>query len=353
MIKPDVLYRPYGSITLDTDNPMDNRYIMYLGCNDDVYCSGDPGYFEMYISHNGLDWKLYAWDQQCQSRWEGHTTEVPEVSDIITFTNCSNSSSNQYVGSIEEVFDGNTRMGFMLWTDNYTSPIYSYYSYDGINWICNGDPIDTIGEVNPTSGCWNSARNYNFDSVRMGNGYLISRSGYYNTGMAAVEPVNNPLPTTTGIDPSSKTAGAPGFTLTVNGTNFVANSTVRWDGVDRVTTYVSATQLTATIPASDITTTGTFDVTVFNPAPEGGTSNAQTFTVVTTPTVQTNAATGVTHPQATLNGDITDIGGENCDQRGFQYREQGTPAWTDWNEGGSFGTGAYNHTVGSLSPNTT
>jgi hypothetical protein len=43
---------------------------------------------------------------------------------------------------------------------------------------------------------------------------------------------------------------------------------------------VSATQLNAAIPASDLTDAGTFDITVFNPTPGGGTSNAQTFTVI-------------------------------------------------------------------------
>jgi len=86
MVKPDVLYRPDGSATLDTDNPMDNRYIMYLGSSHTSGGSGDTGYFEMYISHNGLDWKLYAWDQQCQDRWDSQATPVPtpEVYDIIT-----------------------------------------------------------------------------------------------------------------------------------------------------------------------------------------------------------------------------------------------------------------------------
>jgi hypothetical protein len=92
--------------------------------------------------------------------------------------------------------------------------------------------------------------------------------------------VEHPAPTTTGLSPSSRTAGEAGFTLTVDGANFVAGSTVRWEGADRATTYVSATQLTATIPASDITTAGTFDVTVFNPAPGGGTSNTQVLTVI-------------------------------------------------------------------------
>jgi len=74
---------------------------------------------------------------------------------------------------------------------------------------------------------------------------------------------------------------------------------------------------------------------------------------VQVPTLQTNSATNVSTSGATLNGNITDTGGENCDQRNFQYRVQGAPTWTDWNEAGSFGTGAYNHAVGSLSPGTT
>jgi hypothetical protein len=43
---------------------------------------------------------------------------------------------------------------------------------------------------------------------------------------------------------------------------------------------VSATKLTALIPATDIDTTGAFPVTVFTPATGGGVSNAQTLTVL-------------------------------------------------------------------------
>src|SRR5207302_15148 len=79
--------------------------------------------------------------------------------------------------------------------------------------------------------------------------------------------------------PTSAVAGGPQFTLTVTGTNFVTASVVRWNGANRTTTYVSATQLTAAISAADIATAGTAPVTVFNPAPGGGTSNPQTFTI--------------------------------------------------------------------------
>jgi hypothetical protein len=86
-------------------------------------------------------------------------------------------------------------------------------------------------------------------------------------------------PAITQLTPSSATAGGPGFTLTVTGSGFVSGSTVQWNSATRTTTFVSGTQLTAAIPASDIASTGTANVTVTNPAPGGGTSNTVTFTV--------------------------------------------------------------------------
>jgi hypothetical protein len=86
-------------------------------------------------------------------------------------------------------------------------------------------------------------------------------------------------PTITGLNPSSATVGGSAFTLTVNGTNFVSGSIVRWNGSDRTTTYVNNTRLTASIPAIDIATAGSASVTVFNPLPDGSTSNAVTFPI--------------------------------------------------------------------------
>jgi hypothetical protein len=90
---------------------------------------------------------------------------------------------------------------------------------------------------------------------------------------------NNPVPTLTALLPSSATAGGAAFTLTVTGTNFISGSIVKWNGVALVTTFGSATQLTAAVPATDIATAGTASVTVFNTTPGGGTSSALTFTI--------------------------------------------------------------------------
>ena len=86
-----------------------------------------------------------------------------------------------------------------------------------------------------------------------------------------------PAATITSLLPNTKVAGSASFTLTVNGTNFVSGSVVTFNGVVLTTTYVSVTQLTASVPASAVATVGTFNVTVTNPA--SSVSAPSTFTV--------------------------------------------------------------------------
>ncbi|HLG15431.1 MAG TPA: RHS repeat-associated core domain-containing protein [Blastocatellia bacterium] len=90
---------------------------------------------------------------------------------------------------------------------------------------------------------------------------------------------SNPVPAITNISPPSVAAGGDAFTLTVNGSGFISSSVVRANGSNRTTTFVNATQMTAQILASDITTAGSRSITVFNPSPGGGTSNTATLTV--------------------------------------------------------------------------
>jgi hypothetical protein len=99
---------------------------------------------------------------------------------------------------------------------------------------------------------------------------LLSALSY---AQAPVPFVNLPLV------PDATAPGGPQFTLTVNGTGFVSNSVVNWNGTLLATQFVSGSQLTATVPAADISTASTASVTVVNPAPGGGTSSVAFFTV--------------------------------------------------------------------------
>ncbi len=100
------------------------------------------------------------------------------------------------------------------------------------------------------------------------------------TGTSSSFTVLNPLPSTSSIAPDVVTTGAAGFTLIVNGANFVPTSVVRVNGNARSTTFVSTAQLTAAVLGSDISTAGSFLVTVVTPAPGGGTSGSQTVSVL-------------------------------------------------------------------------
>ena len=82
-------------------------------------------------------------------------------------------------------------------------------------------------------------------------------------------PVAGTVPAIAALNPPSMTAGSPGFTLTVNGTNFGGKAVVNWNGTPQTTTVVSGNQLTASVPAAAVATSGTVMVTVTNPATAG------------------------------------------------------------------------------------
>ena len=87
-------------------------------------------------------------------------------------------------------------------------------------------------------------------------------------------------PVITALNPGSAIAGGPAFTLHVSGTSFELSSVVQWNGSPRPTQFVSPTDLTASIPGSDIVTSGSVPITVSTPG--RGTSNVLSFTVSAT-----------------------------------------------------------------------
>ena len=62
----------------------------------------------------------------------------------------------------------------------------------------------------------------------------------------------NPFPILTSLSPSTAYVNSAGFTLTVNGSGFVSGAVVYWNNIALTTSYVSSTQLTAQVPASEI-----------------------------------------------------------------------------------------------------
>ncbi len=100
------------------------------------------------------------------------------------------------------------------------------------------------------------------------------------------------------LSQSSAVAGAPSFTLTVTGQNFLSTSLVYWNGVPLTTTFTSATLLTAMVPAADLAAAGTVQVAVVDPSPTSLLSNSLPFTVTASvqpaPVLSSLSATSVT-----------------------------------------------------------
>ncbi len=146
---------------------------------------------------------------------------------------------------------------------------------------------------------------------------LFLNNGYTRAATSPAVTVTAPDPSgpvITSLSPNRATAGGAAFTLTVNGTGFVAASTVRWNGSDRATTFVSNTQLRASISAADIAAVGTALVTVASPAP-GGTSSAVPFTISPAPTLTVSATTVA--PGASITVTLNNGPGGQFDWLGF------------------------------------
>jgi hypothetical protein len=88
-----------------------------------------------------------------------------------------------------------------------------------------------------------------------------------------------PPPTLTSLSPSTAVVGGPTFTLTVNGSGFVAGGTLSWNATDLGQyTLVSSTQVTIQIGAGFITLPGMANITASIPS-EISPSNFLPFTV--------------------------------------------------------------------------
>ena len=90
-------------------------------------------------------------------------------------------------------------------------------------------------------------------------------------------------PTLTSITPDTAVAGTAGFTFNVLGSNLSASSVVYWNATALSTTFQFSAGVTAFVPASLVSNSGTAQISVQNPGPVS--SNSIPFTIVVTPAI--------------------------------------------------------------------
>lgn len=213
--------------------------------------------------------------------WDGDLTLklVAPDSTSVLLSNRQGSNGKNYTGT---VFDSQAATSIVTGVPPYTGSFQPEQSLDALN-------------NKPVTGNWtlNVADLASSDTGTLVGWSLTFQSTYSCT-------VYNPVPVLTALSQTSVLRGSAGLTLTLSGTNFFNGASLLWNGKARPVTFINSGQLTAQIPASDLSTAGYFPVAVLNPAPSGGTSGSLQFTV--------------NNPQPAISGLLpvgTSAGGDN------------------------------------------
>jgi hypothetical protein len=174
--------------------------------------------------------------------------------------------------------------------------------------IVHGE-LDAFDATDLTKVLWTSLQNQGRDDVGNVAKFVpptIANGKVYIATFSKQLDVYGLFPIPSGLLPNSVTVGSPSFMLTVNGSGFESNSVVNWNGSPLATTFVSVTQLTATVPGSDVASIIPVTVTVSNPG--GSRSNGLPFTINPVPpatltSISPNSATvGATGFTITIDG---------------------------------------------------
>lgn len=198
---------------------------------------------------------------------------------VCTFTNKYNSTPQTSLKIIKNTSGGNGTFNY-----NVTGPT-SFTS--GITTV---DGTGVSGPTPASAGATyqiteSAPAGWTLSSVSCDNNFTETPTGAENIAVAAGEVTtcifgnlkNNTGPYIEYLDPDEKFEGDLPFTLNVIGTGFIPTSVIYFPGPLALrTTYVSPTKLTTFMSVPPV---NTYNVTVVNPAPNGGTSNAKPFTV--------------------------------------------------------------------------
>jgi hypothetical protein len=230
-----------------------------------------------------------------------YTAGLRTSTNVLTTINATSDIGNQYL-SVKVVYTPSTNL-WQLYARIDGTSAFQDPNTGSLTLVGSGTNNASTGTTLPLIGAfWNSGTRTNqtatFDNIRVG---LTT-------------------PAITSISPTSRVAGTGAFTLNVYGTNFTTGSVVRWNGVNRTTTFVNSGQLSVAIPATDITTSGTAAITVLTGAavtnqlnftidpagvPSISTSTNALASVTTTTGTASTPAQSFTSTGANLTGNIT------------------------------------------------
>ena len=144
----------------------------------------------------------------------------------------------------------------------YDATIFAAGSQPPYSWSLSGGTSLPAGlTLAPCSGCSGD----NTAAFITGTPTAVGATSFYVRVSGGLEVVAQALtltvvaskPAISSLSPNPVIVGEYGVSLVVSGSGFVVGSTVQWNGTSLVTTYVSTTQLTATVQQNLIAGAGT------------------------------------------------------------------------------------------------
>lgn len=146
-------------------------------------------------------------------------------------------------------------------------------------------------------------------AAQLASGVLLpvtAVNGAMASGAVNLE-VDNPSPVITQFSPAFVAVGSGPVTVMVTGTGFVPSTTIQVAGSARPTTFVSSTQVSASLTAADFGTGSALAITAVNGGPGGGTSVAGALPVnnampAITQLAPATVLVGATPPTLTVTG---------------------------------------------------
>jgi hypothetical protein len=122
------------------------------------------------------------------------------------------------------------------------------------------------------------------------------------------EPVNG-TPSLSALSADNVLVGSADLTLSLTGTGFVSGANVSFGSSTLTPTAVTPSQLSVVVPQNLLTSANIVSVTVTNPAPGGGVSNALQFTIKNTiPTVESLSVNSIIVGSPDLTVDLSGSG---------------------------------------------
>ena len=340
-----------------------------------LYRTGNPG--DITVSIKATDGSSHPTeDDLCYGITDGDTltTSSPGEWREVMFTSTVSLTASTKYAIVVRALDGSPGKQFywgMDLTDNYAGGCYEGSSNSGSTWISDTDRDFMFEEYDYE---WYYIANsiLVFNTAGLPDNAVITGATLDLRGATKFDSLNisptiniysaNPASSTSLVADDYDSLGTTAYSTAITYAN--------WDDTYWNEFTLNATGLAA-ISKTGVTEIGvretTYDVPDLQPIWSSSSSSGFTFWTsekgegyipeltidyIIPPNITTQAATSIEETTAQLRGTTIDTGGENLDERGFDWGLTASYG-SSWTESGSWVTGAYSHSISSLSPNTT